>query len=43
MYGNVNHGNFGLVETTDPIDIKVRQISPRISAKLIHLYVVTTM
>jgi len=41
MCGNVNDGDFGLVETTDPIDIKVRQISPRISAKLVHLYVVS--
>ena len=43
MCENVNDGDFGLVETTDPIDVKVRQISPRISAKLIHLYVVSQL
>ena len=43
MSRDINDGDLDVMETADPIGFEVRQISPRVSAKLKHLYVISQL
>jgi diadenosine tetraphosphate (Ap4A) HIT family hydrolase len=43
MCKNFNDDDLGVMDMTNPISLKVRQIFPRVPAELEHLYVVLQM